>query len=255
MDKQMTHKADGCDDPYRKHCFASIDVPIKAKAAPPLADAAFQCGLGASPVDEPARPQPRKLSGQENPGASPENPSARQPEKTAPPHPQDPDPAACLWEQFGGVLEQFEKERTRTFARAAAETLKLSMAISQKILNAPPGIDPDKTRSLVDEAWQNIEQEHIVHLKISPDDRKALEKTVPDAAGPNGIGAGYVFDEDPGLENGSCSVAGPRADMQNSLRNQLPLIERNFTACCLKKASYSKAADSAGVQIPYKGRP
>lgn len=251
----MAHKADGRKDRFRRHCFASINAPAENQAPPPVEDATFQCGLAAPQADDPALPQTKKMPGQENPDASPENRSALEPEKTDAGNPQDPVASVCIWEQFGGALKKLEKEKSQTFARAAAETLKLSLAISQKILNAPPGIDPEKTGELVDKAWQGIEQEHIVHLKVSPDDRKALEKAVPDAAGLNDTGTGYVFDEDARLENGTCMVAGPHVDMQNSLRKQLPLIERNFTACCLKKTPYGQNAERARAHIPYKGRP
>ena len=237
----MTPKADRRKDQYRKHCFAPIDVPAEDQAPPPLEDATFTCGLAAPPENRPARQQP--------------DGAALQPEKADAGTPQDPVTPARIWEQFGGVLKELEKEKNQTFARAAAETLKLSLAISQKILNAPPGIDIEKTSDLVDKTWQSIEQEHIVHLKISPDDRKALKKAIPDAAGLNDTGAGYVFDEDPGLENGTCLVAGPRVDMQNSLHQQLPSIERNFTACCLKKPPYGQTAEHSRAHIPYKGRP
>ena len=207
MDKQMAHKTNSCKDQYRKHCFASIDTPAEVHAPPSLKDAAFQCGLAAPPVDDPALQPTRKRSAPENPDASPENHSARQAKIPASGNPPDPDTSACIWKQFGDALKELDKEKNRTFARAAAETLKLSMAISQKILNAPPGINPEKTRSLVDNAWQNIEQEHVVHLKISPDDRKALKKAVPDAAGRNDQKPGYIFDEDPRLESGNVTAA------------------------------------------------
>ncbi len=235
MDKLITPGAQKHKNRLRRHCFAPLDAAAPPPGPPlsPRDSQTFKSGLFA--------------------------PSGiRRPVKEAAVAAQDPGTPACIWEQFRTAVDKLETEQNQTFEQAAEETMRLFRAISQKMLDSHLGIDPEKTRALVDEAWQNIQQAHIVHLRISPRDLTALKQAGPDALCREDTKTGYVFHEDASLETGAFLVEGPRLDTQSSLLEQLALIKRNFSACCLKQTGSGhpvKAANGPKPGIPYKGRP
>jgi hypothetical protein len=245
---------------FQKHHFAALNAtaPVNGRPSPPPVSQTFKNGLVLSPVDDPTVSATDSRFSQKKPDASIINHGPDR--ETAGPS-EDPGPLAGIWKQFRDALHTIGKRNSTVFEQAAAETLQLSLSISEKIMESPPDIDPEKLHALVDGAWQQIKQEQVARLRISPHDLKALEKV--DAALLEEADAGLFFQVDTTLENGVCKIEGPRLDLQNSLREQLAVIEENFSSCCLKQPDNGRrnAALSAETgsryraHIPYKGRP
>jgi hypothetical protein len=248
LDKRKPSEKNTCQDRLKKHQFAVIDAsaPLPGCSSPTSDSRTFKSGLALSP---------------DGGLSAPATDCCRPPETEGASAPEKRDRTACVWDQFRVAVQQLATEKDKTFEQAATETLQLSLAISQKILNAQPDIDLKKTHDLVHTAWQNIRREHRLRLNISPQDLDDLKQI--DAAWVEDADKGFVFHEDAALEHGALRAEGPPLDVQGLIFKQLPRIERDFTSRCLTRPDRGRtrpprpaaAGGKTRPGIPFKGRP
>ena len=273
MDRLIKPGTDTNENRFRKHRFAAIDTTAQAPGRPPSPSSSptFKSGLITTPAECASLSEMGNMLLHEKSNTPSQNrrpphfkeDDNHQPVKGGANAAENQATPACIWEQFGSALQAFEKEENKTFEQAAAETVNLSLAISEKMLGTPSGIDLKEVHGLVEAAWQDIKQEQVVHFSISPHDLEVLKQVDPDAACPEDTGAGYVFHENASLEDRTLMVEGPPLDMQPTLSKQLALIEQNFITCFQEQPESGHTDQTATTEDgsrskyskPYRGMP
>lgn len=247
LDKIIKSGTDTEKNPPRMHHFSPIDT-----AAPQDDDIReestcqhFQSGLiqtqkKCPPLSEMERrlsetsPSDPRMAG----GAIRQDPESL---NTAEGHPT----ATCIWGQFQAAMRKHEKEKESLFEKAAKETAKLSLAISNQIMNAEPGLDPGMVLSVADKALQNIKKDHPIHLRIHPRDLNTLKQADLDTTCLEKASGNYVFHEDDTLDRGACRVENRKLDLDTCIRKQFTLMERDFASRCAAHQGESGSATSS----------
>jgi len=153
--------------------------------------------------------------------------------------------ATCIWGQFQAAMCKHEEEKESLFEKAAKETAKLSLAISNQVMNADPGLDPGMVLSIADKALQNIKKDHPIHLRIHPRDLNTLKQADLDTTCLEKASNNYVFHEDETLDRGACQVEKRKLDIDTCIRKQFTLMERDFASRCAAPQSGSGGAPSS----------
>lgn len=158
---------------------------------------------------------------------------------------EDRHAATCIWGQFQAAMRKHEKEKETLFEKAAKETAKLSLAISNQVMNAEPGLDPGMVLSVADKALQNIKNDHPIHLRIHPRDLNTLKQADLDTTCLEKASNNYVFHEDETLDRGACRVEKRKLDLDTCIRKQFTLMEKDFASRCAAPQGESGGAPSS----------
>ena len=137
---------------------------------------------------------------------------------------------ACMLERFSEALQDLSKERDAIYEHAAEETVKLALAISEKVINHEVRVDPGMMLSLVRKAVQKIKESQPIRIKIHPMDFEALKQAGLDTPGLESTCKGFAFQADAALGRGDCLVETRQGHIDAGIHHQLALIEEAFAS-------------------------
>ena len=138
--------------------------------------------------------------------------------------------AACILERFSEAIKHLEEERDALYERAADETVKLALAISEKVINHEVRVNPDMVLNIVRKAMQKIKDSQPIRIRINPDDLEVLKQADPDMSYLDTSSEGFVFQADTAMGRGDCLVETRQGNIDAGIRNQLAVIEEAFAS-------------------------
>ncbi len=143
----------------------------------------------------------------------------------------DLDEALAFLERFNDAVQKFAEERDAIYERAAEETVKLALAISEKVINHEVRINPDTVLGMVRKAMRKIKDGQSICLRVHPQDLKTLSQAGLDKSGKRGAAfKGFVFQADGSLAPGDCLIETRQENIDASISNQLAVIEEAFAS-------------------------
>ena len=131
----------------------------------------------------------------------------------------------CIVERFSQALNDFREERDAIYDRAAEETVKLALTISEKVINHELSVNSDVLLSIVRKAMQKIKGNQSVCIRVHPKDLEALKQTDLETSVEE-----IVFQADISMRRGDCIMETRQGDIDAGIRNQLKVIEAAFSA-------------------------
>jgi flagellar biosynthesis/type III secretory pathway protein FliH len=136
----------------------------------------------------------------------------------------------CILERFEEAVRGLSEQRDAIYERAAHETVKLALAISEKVIHHEVSAAPGLILGIVREAIQKIKESQSINIKIHPDNFKALKQAGLDTAGLESSCEGFTFQTDGSLGRGDCLLETRQGNIDASIHNQLALIEKAFAS-------------------------
>jgi flagellar biosynthesis/type III secretory pathway protein FliH len=158
---------------------------------------------------------------------------------------EEPLAVACLLERFSEAIKRLEEQRDAIYERAAEETVKLALVISEKVINHEVSVNPDRILSIVRAAVQKIKAGQSIRIRVNPDDFKVLKQADTDMSYLKTAFEGFAFQADAAMARGDCLVETRQGNIDASIRNQLAVIEEAF-------ASLGHLSQNAG---DFEGKP
>jgi hypothetical protein len=146
---------------------------------------------------------------------------------------------ACIWEKLNQAVERFDEEKNAMVERIAQETVRLALAISEKIMNHQANVDPELMRRLVLHALQKTHRDTVVRIRVHPKDIQVMKKASMDTACLEKEFRGVVFEVDDTLQRGDCLVETPDMNFDVGIQSQLEVIEKAFASVDEIKQSIS----------------
>jgi len=137
---------------------------------------------------------------------------------------------ACIQERFREGVQQLEEERNAIYERAAQETVKLALAIAQKVINHEVSINPEKVLGVVRKAMQNIKNSQSVCIRVHPQGFETLKQAELGLPGKGASFKGFEILADNALAPGDCFVETRQENIDASIQNQLAVIEEAFSS-------------------------
>lgn len=126
---------------------------------------------------------------------------------------------------LNGVVTELASIRKRFRNEAEEDTVKLAIAIAQRVLRRELGTDPDAILGLVKAAFQKLNARETHRLRVSERDAK----TIQEHRGRLDLPPGLEISGDASLPPGSAIFETSRGDLDASVDTQLAEIERGFT--------------------------
>ncbi len=216
--------------PFQPHDFLPIDQTVSGvgSALPDTACEGFKRGLGRQESRCPT------LSGMDamlSNGSPDEQQAADVSDDLESGYPgsvQDPLSVACILERFSEAVKELEEKRDTIYERAAEETVKLALAISEKVINHEVSVNPDTVLSIVRKAMQKIKDSHAICIRVHPEDLKALKQADLETSFLEKTFDSLAFQADGAMERGDCLIETRQGDIDAGIRNQLAVIEKAF---------------------------
>ena len=143
---------------------------------------------------------------------------------------QDHPDAVCVLEQFSQALTRLEQKRDAIFERAAEETVKLALAISEKIIGREVSVDPHVVLKIVRKAMQKIKEGQSIRIRLHPHDLEALRQSGLDTFCRETTVGGFAFQADAALGRGDCLLETGQENIDAGIRSQLAVIREAFGA-------------------------
>jgi len=137
---------------------------------------------------------------------------------------------ACILERFSEAVRSLEEERDAIYERAAEETVKLALAVSEKVINHEISVNPGMVLSLVRKAMRKIKDSQSICIRVNPDDFKALKQADLDTSYLEATFEGFAFQTDGAMGRGDCLIETRQGNIDVSIRNQLAVIEKAFAS-------------------------
>jgi len=137
---------------------------------------------------------------------------------------------ACILERFSEAVKDLEEKRNTIYERAAKETVKLALAISEKVINHEVSVNPDVVLSIVRKAMQKIKNSHTICIRLHPDDLIALKQADLETSYLEKTFEGFAFQPDGAMGRGDCLIETLQGDIDAGIRNQLAFIEEAFVS-------------------------
>jgi flagellar assembly protein FliH len=128
---------------------------------------------------------------------------------------------AELAERWNAALGRWEEARSRLFREARAETIRLSLAIAERIVRRAVAADPSLVVERLDGALELLGAATSVTVACRPEDRALLAASMPTLAERLGRTVDCAFVEDPELAPGDVIVRVPEGSVDASLAAQL----------------------------------
>ncbi len=141
-----------------------------------------------------------------------------------------PPAVACILERFSEAIKHLEEERDAIYEHAAEETVKLALAISEKIIHHELRVNPDMILNIVRKAMQKIKDSQPVCIRINPHDLEALKQADPDMSYLDTSAEGFAFQPDTTMGRGDCLVETRQGDIDAGIQSQLALIKEAFAS-------------------------
>ncbi len=143
---------------------------------------------------------------------------------------EEPSAVACILERFSEAIKNLEEERDAIYERAAEETVKLALAISEKVIHHELRVNPDMILNIVRKAMQKIKDSQPICIRVNPHDLEALKQADPDMSYLDTGSEGFAFQPDATMGRGDCLVETRQENIDAGIRSQLVLIKEAF-AC------------------------
>jgi len=134
----------------------------------------------------------------------------------------------CILEQFREGIQKLAEERNGIYERAAQETVKLALAIAQKVINHEVSIQPERVLGMVRRAMQKIKDSQSICIKVHPQGFETLKQVESDLSGKSLSSKGIEIQADNSLAPGDCFVETRQENIDASIQNQLAVIEEAF---------------------------
>jgi hypothetical protein len=147
---------------------------------------------------------------------------------------------SCVWDRFHQAVKRFGEEKNAMMERVAEESVKLALAISEKIMNHQAKVDPELMKQLLLHALQKVNRDTVVRIRFHPKDIQVMKKMALDTTCLEKEFPGVVFEADETLTCGDCLVETPDMNLDVGVQAQLAVIEKAFAS--LKQP---RQADSA----------
>jgi len=138
---------------------------------------------------------------------------------------EEPLTMVCVLERFSEALKHLQKEREALYERAAAETVKLALTISEKVINHEVSINSNVVLSIVQKAMQKIKESQSICIRVNPQDLEALKQADLETTF-----EGLAFEADGAMGRGDCLIETRQENIDASIRNQLAVIEEAFVS-------------------------
>jgi len=143
---------------------------------------------------------------------------------------EEPPAVACILERFSEAIKHLEEERDAIYEHAAEETVKLALAISEKIIHHELRVNPDMILNIVRKAMQKIKDSQPICIRINPHDLEALKLADPDMSYLDTSAEGFAFQPDATMARGDCLVETRQGDIDAGIHSQLALIKEAFAS-------------------------
>jgi len=134
----------------------------------------------------------------------------------------------CILEQFRDGIQKLEEERNGIYERATKETVKLALAIAQKVINHEVSIQPERVLGMVQKAMQNIKDTQSLRIRVHPEGLELLKRAELGLPGEGISFKGVEILADNSLAPGDCFVETRQENIDASIQNQLAVIEEAF---------------------------
>jgi len=134
----------------------------------------------------------------------------------------------CILEQFREGVQKLEEERNVIYERAAQETVKLALAIAQKVINHEVSINPERVLGMVRRAMQNIKDSQSICIRVHPQGFETLKQAELGLSDKGVSIKGFEILADNSLAPGDCFVKTRQENIDASIHNQLAVIEEAF---------------------------
>jgi flagellar assembly protein FliH len=125
---------------------------------------------------------------------------------------------------LSAAIHDLARQRPRLRAEAEEDTVKLAVAIAQRVLHREMATDPEAILGLVKAAFAKLNARETHRLRVSPEDAVSLEENRARLELPPGVE--IVLDTS--LRRGSALFETSRGELDASVDTQLAEIERGL---------------------------
>ena len=126
---------------------------------------------------------------------------------------------------FRILVDELSRTKSRLRGEAEEDVLKLSLAISKRVLHRELATDPEALLGLIRAAWDRVDGRETQRLRLSPDDAAIVQQYRNALNLPPRV----EVVSDPELARGSAFFDTSRGSLDASIATQLGEIERGLT--------------------------